>query len=647
MESRQSSAERAELRVSNIGGIDETTVTLERGVTALTGRNATNRTSLLQAIMAALGSENVSIKRDADEAHIELQLGDETYTRTLRRRNGTIVADGTPFLDDPELGDLFAFLLEMNEARQAVARGDDLHELIMRPVDTDAIQSEIRDLQSTKRDIDAKLDDLDGLKRRLPELEERRTKLQSQIDEQRAELEEKRAALDDLDADVEESREEQSELDAKLQELRETESALEDVRFDMETERDSLDALRDDREELEDERAELPTAPDEEIQELDKRIQRLRGRAESIDSVVSELQSIVQFNEEMLEGGRSEFQAALQPESNGSVTDQLVESETTVCWTCGTEVETDEIEATLDRLRELRSSKLSTRNELTAEIDDLQAEKRSLEGTQTKKQRLDRRLDEIEDEVRRREGTIEDLETREDELIDELAALETEVDELESEEYSEVLDRHKEANQLEFEIQRLQKEQSSVDDEIRTVEDRLEEREELEARREEIQAELEELRTRIERIEQQTVDEFNEHMDAVLAELAYDNIDRIWIERTEKQVREGRRKVTKSHFDLHIIRSTADGKTYEDTVDHLSESEREVTGLVFALAGYLAHDVYETLPFILLDSLEAIDSERIAKLIDYMTDYADYLVVALLPEDAAAVDERHTRVTSI
>ncbi|EJN57013.1 archaea-specific SMC-related protein [Halogranum rubrum] len=647
MESRQSSAERAELRVTNIGGIDETNVKLERGVTALTGRNATNRTSLLQGIMAALGSENVSIKRDADEAHVELQLGDETYTRTLRRRNGTIVADGTPYLDDPELGDLFAFLLEMNEARQAVARGDDLHELIMRPVDTDAIQDQIRDLQSTKRDIDAELDDLDGLKRRLPELEERRTKLQSQIDEQREELSEKREALEELDADVEESREEQSELDAKLQELRETESALEDVRFDMETERDSLDALRDDLDELEDERSDLPTAPDDEIGDLDKEIQRLRGRAESIDAVVSELQSIIQFNEEMLDGGRSELTNALKPESNGSVTDQLVGDDTTVCWTCGTEVETDQIQGTLDRLRDLRSSKLSTRNELTSEIDDLQAEKRSIEGTQQKKQRLDRRLDDVEDEIRRREGTIEDLEAREDELVDELADLESEVDDLETEEYSEVLDRHKEANQLEFELQRLQKEQSSVDDEIRSVEDRLGEREDLEARREEIQDELEELRTRIERIEQQTVDEFNEHMDAVLAELAYDNIDRIWIERTERQVREGRRKVTKSHFELHIIRSTEDGKTYEDTVDHLSESEREVTGLVFALAGYLAHDVYETLPFILLDSLEAIDSERIASLIDYMTDYADYLVVALLPEDAAAVDERHARVTSI
>ncbi len=52
---------------------------------------------------------------------------------------------------------------------------------------------------------------------------------------------------------------------------------------------------------------------------------------------------------------------------------------------------------------------------------------------------------------------------------------------------------------------------------------------------------------------------------------------------------------------------------YEDTLRHLSESEREVTGFVFALAGYLVHDVHEQVPFMLLDSLEAIDSDRIAR----------------------------------
>jgi hypothetical protein len=68
---------------------------------------------------------------------------------------------------------------------------------------------------------------------------------------------------------------------------------------------------------------------------------------------------------------------------------------------------------------------------------------------------------------------------------------------------------------------------------------------------------------------------------------------------------------------------------------------------VFALAGYVVHDVYQTLPFMLLDSLEAIDSDRIATLIEYFEEYATYLVVALLPEDAAALDDGFDRITEI
>jgi uncharacterized protein YhaN len=95
------------------------------------------------------------------------------------------------------------------------------------------------------------------------------------------------------------------------------------------------------------------------------------------------------------------------------------------------------------------------------------------------------------------------------------------------------------------------------------------------------------------------------------------------------------------------VRSNEEGVVYEDTVEHLSESEREVTGLVFALAGYLVHEVYETVPFIVLDSLEAIDSARIAKLVTYLAEHADYLVVALLEEDAQALDDDYPRISDI
>lgn len=95
------------------------------------------------------------------------------------------------------------------------------------------------------------------------------------------------------------------------------------------------------------------------------------------------------------------------------------------------------------------------------------------------------------------------------------------------------------------------------------------------------------------------------------------------------------------------MQTTDNGTTYEDTVDHLSESEREVTGLVFAIAGYLVHEVYEEVPYLMLDSLEAIDADRITELIEYIEEYNKYLVVALLPEDAAALSAEYERITDI
>jgi hypothetical protein len=50
-------------------------------------------------------------------------------------------------------------------------------------------------------------------------------------------------------------------------------------------------------------------------------------------------------------------------------------------------------------------------------------------------------------------------------------------------------------------------------------------------------------------------------MDTVLELLEYGNLERIWLEQTETEVREGRQKVTNSVFDLHIVRKTENGTT--------------------------------------------------------------------------------------
>jgi len=638
-------AETVDIAVENIGGIDETNVTFSGGVTVLTGRNATNRTSLLQAIMAGLGSDDVSLKGDADEGRVELTVGEKTYTRTLRRQNGTIQTGGDPYLEDPTLADLFVFLLESNEARRAVELGGDLRELIMRPVDTDAIEAEIRDLQDERDTVEERLEDLRSLQRQLPDLEQRKTELESAIEETEAELEAVREEIAAADQEVPTTREQEAELEDALESFREARSELEDVRYNVESERESIAALGDEIEDLEGELSELPEAPMAEVDDVDRRIEELRERRDGLDGTVTDLQKVIEFNEEMLEGTSSEIAAALR-DDDGPVTDRLVDDQV-VCWTCGSEVEGASIEATLDRLRELRQSKLADRRDLQSEIDDCKTEKATYEEQRRQRSQIERRLDAATEERERRQDRLADLEDERDRLEAEIEGLEDEVERLQDETQNELLDLHTEANELEFELEQLRSELSEVESERERIEAELDERGELSDRRSAIGDEIADLRTRIDRIEAEAIEQFNEHMESVLSILDYENLERIWIERKQETVPDGRGTTEQTVFDLHVVRSTADGTTYEDSVDHLSESEREVTGLVFALAGYLTHDIHEVCPFLLLDSVEAIDSSRIASLVDYVADFPDHVVVALLPEDAQALNDDYQRVTDI
>ena len=648
MSSAEPIGEQIEVSVSNVGGIDATDVSLRPGVNVLTGRNATNRTSFLQAIMAALGSDRPSLKGDAEQGFVELTFDDDSYTRQLERQNGTVSFGGEPYLADEEaeLADLFAFLLESNEARRAVGRGDDLRELIMRPIDTDEIQAQIQLLEAEKRDLDGRIADLEQLARDLPALEERKAALTDEVtalEEQLAAVEDE---LDGLDASLEESQSQNDELEATFAQLRAARKELETIEYDLETERESRRELERERERLE---AEYDDLTDEEVESADHlggRIQELRERKRSLETTLNELQGVIRFNEERLEDGGVDL--AADEDDDGDVTDKLLaDADEIVCWTCGSQVDRERIEATLGRLRSLHQDKLTERNELQETIDELSTRQKERREKQRRIEQLERRLSAIDDDLDAHDDRIADLESAREEQQATIADLEAETERFEGADYSDVLETHRRANELELALEQKTSEREEVVDRIDELEGRLEERDELEARREELEDELTDLRTRVDRIEREAIEAFNEHMESILSVLEYANIDRIWIERRERTVREGRRQVTRSAFDLHVVRTSDEGTTYEDTIDHLSESEREVTGLVFTLAGYLVHDVHDVVPFMLLDSLEAIDSDRIADLVEYFEAFVDCLVVALLPEDAQALSEEHHYVTEI
>ncbi|AFK19922.1 chromosome segregation protein SMC [Haloferax mediterranei ATCC 33500] len=632
------------VRIRNIGGIDERTVTLSPGVTVLTGRNATNRTSFLRALMGACGSDAVSLKGDADEGSVELELNGRTFTRILKRENGQVTLDGTPYLQDTTTADLFAFLLGSNEARQAVITKRDLHEVIMAPVDTDAIEAEIERLQTERKQVEGRLESLESLESEQQSLETKRGELEAKIEDLEAERDRLAERIDEEDQTVETQRENQAELDAVLSDLQSARSDLETVRFRLQSERESVESLRQERSELE---AELDSfeATDIDHSEVTTRIDQIRTQIESLNKTISELQTVIQYTEDVLDGKADLVEDSLGGDAEtGAVTDQLVSSSMITCWTCGTEVERDQIQQTTGRLREVRDEHREQRSELRRELDDLESDLRAAEKSQTQRQQARQKLDRLEDELDRRTDQIESLTDQREELADRVEELETEASELRGQAEGDLIELHKELNEVEFTLDRTRDDLAAVHDDLEALDAKFDKRSSLKDEREQLTADLEDARTRIQSLTSSAVEAFNEEMETVLGLLGYENIERVWLEQVERRVREGRRKVRQTQFELHIVRESDSGAVYEDSIDHLSESEREVIGLVFALAGYLVHEVYEDVPFMLLDSVEAIDSERIAALVDHFEQYPSFLVAALLPEDAQALDSAYDRV---
>jgi len=652
MVAERKSAEVAQFDVKKIGGIDSTNISLPPGVTVLTGENATNRTSFLQSIMAAMGSQKATLKADATEGRVEMNLAGRKYQRTLQQAGNSVQFKGEAYLNDPEVADLFAFLLENNEARQSVARADDLRELIMRPVDTEKIRSEIEQLEKRKDELDGEIADIERKREKLSDLERKKSDLSDEMSEKKSELREKEKEIDEKSRDIEESRDKKEALETRLDELRNVRSELDSIRNRIENQKQSLSSSKRERAELNDELDEIATAPMGEHQELEDRIRELRERRRRLSSEASDLQNLIQYNEEQLEqGGANVLQTADTDagRDDDSVTSQLLEADTgnTVCWTCGSEVQQSQIEDTIETLQDMHSEKMAELSDVKSQLESLKSEQREKERLQERRDEIERQIESIESEIERREAEIASLHDQRTELTEEVEHLEEAVEEMESQDFETVLTLHREANQLEFEMDRLESDREGIEEQIADIEEALNDLDSLKTEREQIADDLTDQRTKIDQFEAEAVESFNEHMEEMLDILNYDNIDRIWIERQEQTVREGRSKVDKSRFELHIVRTTDNGAGYEDTIDHLSESEREVTGLIFALAGYLVHDLHEKVPFMLLDSLEAIDSARISSLVDYFAEYVDYLVVALLREDARALDNKYNRVGEI
>jgi peptidoglycan hydrolase CwlO-like protein len=635
--------ETATLRLENIGGIDTAEVTLQRGISVLSGRNATNRTSALRGLCAVLGAEEVvppaeTMSTDASSGKVELTLDNCTYSRSYERLDGgSIRTDGDPFVETAGTVDAFVALLESNPARTVVQRGadgDSLRDVLMRPVDTYEIERRIGDVERTRRRVEDRLETIENEQDRLPTLEERREEIAAELDSVEEEIRAIENRVDKYDASerrAERAEELLEELQGLRTELAETEDKVSYHNGKVDEYRKELDEVESRIDEFD--------VPEEELDRVSDEIDRLERRKRGFEDTVADLDAIIGVNEDLATGNSKLVSATTDGQSKGTDTVEELTGgeppETVECWTCGSRVQRSVVQDHVQTLRDLREEKRDEIEHLEARIDDLNEDRESIESTREEYRDLQSRAETLRRQIDHHTSRVTDLNEEMEVLREGIAELQLEVEETEELRESDLVEAYQRLSELEYERGRLEGDLDDVEAEIETVQDLVDERDELEDARRELTDTLRSLRDRVDETEQALVQAFNDIMETVVQLLGYRNLTRAWLER-----KSGAGAADPGAFELHIVRETTDGNVYEDSVATLSESEREVVGLVVGLTGYLVHRVYEKVPFIVLDSVEAIDASRIENVLNYFGSRTGFLVAALLPEDANSVLEQ-------
>jgi len=562
------------LTVENVAGILHADAELTDGVNAVRASNWQGKSSFLAAIEAVFGV-GAPLTQGADDGRVELDTGDDRYAVELARSGGEVTRSGRPYLtDDVDLAcaELFAFLDETNDLRRAVRLGEDLESVLTRPIDLERIEARIAEVRAERDRVATARERVEERAARRPALAERVRELESRLEERRED-----AAAVERERPVDHARDELAELQA------ERDRVEREVRRLEATEAHVGESLADRRGELED--LDVPTANDV-AAELERRESDLRDLERDADL----LQSVYEANKRVLDEDRLSL---LTDVSHGLETDALT------CWVCGGETTREEVADALaavdDRLGRLRERVADARSA----VDRLEDRNREVE-------RAKRRRSELTD-------LVGDLESRFAEVQADLEAARERLTELEAaiEERTEAAEASlDETAEVRSERKYVEAELSDARGDLDAAERAAERVDELDAEYDDLSAELTRLRTRTERVERETREAFSE----ALADL----LERFDVGFETARLTDG--------FELVVARG---GR--EAPLDALSEGERELLGIVAALAGHEAFDVAERLPVMLLDGHTGLEDANLHRLVDYLADRVEVLVLSAYP----------------
>ena len=568
------------LAIENVAGIREGEATLKEGVNAVRASNWQGKSSLLAAIETAMGTET-PLTEGQDEGGVTLTTDTDEYTVELVQEGNSVQQYGRPYLTDESVrssASLYAFLDATNEVRAAVRAGENLEDVLTRPLDFENIDEKISESKSERRKVETELENARAAAADLPEAQERVKSLRDELSvlrEKRAELDEKRDGDED---EGESTREELSSARAKRDHLA---SQVEKIERSIERTETKLEERRTELEELD-----VPSD-----QNLATELEDIREAHSEIERDLELLQSVYATNKRILEEDRLELITDID---RGLIGDEIE------CWVCGNaadrEAFADQLDSLADRIADLRSKE-----------QEYEREKSELVERREEIQQAQRRESDLRDEIESLEATLAEREESLEQNIEELAAVEETVERLSEE----VAETNNEITDVESDIKYAKNEIEDAESDLESLQAEANRRETLSEEYDRLTDEIVQLRNRKDEIKRRTREAFEESIQDIL--LRFD---------TGFETA----RLT-GQFELVVAR---DGR--EASTDALSEGELEILGILAALAGHEAFSVAEDVPVLLLDGIGGLTEKNLSELVDYLEGRAEYLIFTAYPE---------------
>jgi DNA repair exonuclease SbcCD ATPase subunit len=614
-----------EINIKNIGGLSHFNKTIGPGLNVIEEPNAFGKTSFLRAISLLVTTSgnhselNHILKLDEEEGSISIESIHDTLLKKIIKSDKAMIVEGEDLFNekDSNLIKKFAIGGSDNEILTAVRDGKNLKELLTDEINTDQMRDRLKRSENAIEELEQVIEALENDDSKLPGKIVKKEKNEKKI----IELKEKKTKLGEDIKKLAHTANKNDKITKKFKELSqehldikktiaETESLLKNNQKEIERLREKKANLL--KEQPEDSKPTLSKS------EIKKKLDELQ---ESINPLESNYSALSLF----IDGTRKMLSHLTPAESSSDILSSLSDTKITdsseiLCPCCSKKTTVKEldqqIESYINKANEIKKQIDSTKDEikkLTKEEKNILQKEADLSENKTRLIECKNEIAILEDAIIERENLIKTKKEEFVEIKNEMDAISKKIDTRHQDLTNQQEDINNQIGQLENENKKLEKTIATLMDQKELLPIKKEELKKANQLRDEHQKAITHAETRL-------VNQFNDAIKKVYASLKLDvNFHEIRL--TE-------------NYNIVVSRKSNDSdkpiKDYQP-IKTLSKSELEIIGLIVMLSGYVINELKTKFPYIVLDELTFLDSERLSKLMSYILPYTDSVILTKLP----------------